>query len=98
MSLFHAKEFAVNCSFGDRTTVYRKIFLTSARRIIVDYSWEYFFSDTTFSYYQHTKIRRRHLKSNIKRTIQPIAIANDVISLLYFLQFRSIHLVTKLLI
>ena len=86
-----AEQFAVNRSFRDRATVDGKVFLASARRVVVNDARNNLFTDTTFAHNQHRQVRRSHLQRDVQGPVQPVTITYDIVALFYSLQFRCIH-------
>ena len=78
-----SEEFAVYSTFRNASAVDSEIFLSFSRRVIMNYSWYYFFSYAALAYDEHAEVCWCHLKSDIKHTIQHIAIPHDIVSLFY---------------
>ncbi len=91
-----AEELAVDSSLRNGAAVDGEVFLTPTRRVVVDDAWNDFLSHSTLTYDKHAEVGRSHLQRHIERVVQIIAVAHDVVALLYSLQFRRIHWVTKL--
>ena len=103
-SLLVAEEFAVYRSLGNRTTVDGEVFLVFAWRIVVYQSWYYLavaalhklycsfaFAHAALANDQHRKVGGGHLQGHVEGTVERVAVAHDVVSLLDDLQFTRIH-------
>ena len=63
------EEFAVDCPFGNGTTVDGKVFFALSWRIVMYYAWDNLLSHTAFSDYKHRQIGGRHLQGDVQRTV-----------------------------
>ena len=77
-----AEKLRIDGTFGYGAAVNGKVFLTTARRVVVNHSWNDFLSHTTLANDEHAQIGRRHLQGDVQHMIQGIAVAYDVIPLL----------------
>lgn len=64
--------------------------------MVVNNARNNFFAHATLSEYQDRQVSGCNLKGHIQRMIQLVRVAHDAVTLLYFLQFRSVHWLTKL--
>ena len=76
-----AEKLRVDGTFGYGTAVDGKVFLTAARRVVVNHSRNDFLTYTTLANDEHTQIGRRHLQGDVQHVVQGIAVAYDVIPL-----------------
>ena len=82
-----AEELRVDSALWDRTAVDGEILLTSAWRIVVNHTRNDFLTHTAFSHNQHGEISRCHLKGDIERMVQCIAVTYDIVPLFDTLKF-----------
>ena len=60
-------------------------------------AWQDFLAHTAFAYDENTEVGGCHLQGDIQRTVQIIAVSNDLVGLFYLLQITHTHNgVTKL--
>ena len=77
------EELTVDRSLRDGSTVDSEIFLPTARRIIVDDTRDNLLTHTALTDDEHTEVGRRNLKGHVECMVQLIAVAHDVVPLLY---------------
>ena len=66
-------------------------------RIVVNQAGDYFLTHAALAYDEHAEVGGCHLKGDIQRMVQRVAVSHDVVALLYPLQFVRVHnWVTKL--
>ena len=90
-SLLVAEEFAVYRSLGNRTTVDGEVFLPLAGRVVVDDARDDLFAHAALADDQHREVGGGHLQGHVEGTVERVAVAHDVVSLLDDLQFTRIH-------
>ena len=91
-----SEQFAVDSAFGNGSAVDGEILFAAAGGVVVDDTWNDFFSHTAFAYDEYAEVGRRYLQGNVDDMIESIAVAHDVVSLLDVLQFGTLHTADKI--
>ena len=76
-----AEELTVDGALGDGSAVDGEVFLASTWGVVVDESGQDILTHTTLADDEHTDVYRRNLQGVVKRTIQGLAIAYNIIAL-----------------
>ena len=76
-----AEELTVDSTLGDGAAVDGEVFLASTGGVVMDESGQDVLTHTTFTDDEHTDIYRRNLQGVVKRAIQGLAIAYNIIAL-----------------
>lgn len=96
--LLMSEELAVYRSLGDGATVDGKVFLLASGGVVVDDAGYNLLTHTAFAHDEYRQVGWGYLQGDVECTVEPVAVADNIIPLLYLLQFRSVHWSTKLLI